>query len=310
MKTRKILYLLALVLISVLMLGNTGITTDGPEDLPPEPLVELRGACLGGGDFTEVGKDSGIVGFVGRELDQPISMLPTMSAFADPEAAGMDYLAECGPVFGLKDARENLRLLKFSTTENDRSVMKYQQTYKGVDVFAGQLVMQLTPGNDILMVNSDVALGLDLDVRPALGGHAAQQAAFDLIADQYEISGEGLETTEPELLIYAPEVLGLEGEPVLVWQVTVEKQTAEMIKHLVFVSAKDGSIAFNIDQLTNAKDLATYDMNNGTNYATATLRCTEANPTCTGGDTHEVNAHIYAGDTYDFYSFLPLPGQH
>jgi len=45
----------------------------------------------------------------------------------------------------------------------------------------------------------------------------------------------------------------------------------------------------------------TYTANNGTSLP-GTLVCDESNPDCIGGDSDAVNAHVYAGDVYDFYN--------
>ena len=57
---------------------------------------------------------------------------------------------------------------------------------------------------------------------------------------------------------------------------------------------------FHFNQVETARQRNTYTANNTTTLPGA-LVCDEANPTCAGADADAVAAHVYAGDTYNFY---------
>jgi hypothetical protein len=86
----------------------------------------------------------------------------------------------------------------------------------------------------------------------------------------------------------------------LVWRTQVTPAALAPIRELVLVDAHLGAVILNFNQIDTARNRRTYDAFNTTSLP-GVLTCTEANPTCSGGDSHEAAAHIYAGATYDFY---------
>ena len=72
------------------------------------------------------------------------------------------------------------------------------------------------------------------------------------------------------------------------------------IREYVLVDAIAGGISLHFTRIENAKNRLTYD-GNSTTALPGTLVCDENNPTCAGQIADAVNAHKYAGDTYDFY---------
>src|SRR5262249_44673369 len=74
------------------------------------------------------------------------------------------------------------------------------------------------------------------------------------------------------------------------------------VRELVLVNARNGFVELHFNQVETARNRLTYTANNGTTLP-GTLVCNEANPCISPPiDAHVAAAHLYAGDTYDFYS--------
>lgn len=277
------------------------IDLDGPTQSPGEPPA----GCLGEDSVIAIDQQSQLYSFVGSEngfaIPNPNSNSNFLDNVSSPEMAGRAYLESCGSLFGVQNQQDELTTIRELTTEDGRSVLRFQQTYQGVEVFAGQLVIQLTPNNNVLMINGEVGANLTLGTTPGLSANSAVRAAINEVLNVYEVVEDGLQVSEPELLIYIPELIGANGDPVLVWKLNVSQDLFPPVDQLVFVNAQDGSIELSIDQLHSVKLLSTYDANNGYSTTGATLVCTQADLNCSSGDTDEKNAHMYASDTYDFY---------
>ncbi|MBK7453823.1 MAG: M4 family metallopeptidase [Anaerolineales bacterium] len=128
------------------------------------------------------------------------------------------------------------------------------------------------------------------------------QSALAVTARENGVSVDALQASTPELWIYNPALLTpYAGQTVLGWRMEVTPRTELLpVRQLVLVEAKRGGIALSFNQIDYAKNRLTYDTG-GTNILPGTLVCNESNPTCTGGSADAINAHVFAGQTYDAY---------
>jgi hypothetical protein len=130
----------------------------------------------------------------------------------------------------------------------------------------------------------------------------AWQIALAAVAQKYQLTVGQLSAAEPELWLYNPLLVGGPEQPesVLVWRTEVIPLELSPIREFVLIEAHSGGIVLSFNQVETVLNRKTFDANNTTNLP-GVLRCNEANPTCAGGDPHEVAAHKYAGDSYNFY---------
>ncbi len=273
---------------------------------PPPIDLGAGDACLGGHANYTLSDRTGFVNMVGVQGGS-IGSVQGSAGRAAPVDAARGYLARCGASFGLRDQAAELQLKRQSAAEKGGAVVKFQQSYEGIPVFASELNVQINAAGAIQFVNGELVADISLATAPEVSADEARLSAARAVADAFALDaadgvevGNDLETTVPELWVYDPELIGYDGPTVLVWRIEVSQDGPPPIRQLVLVNAQEGSIALSLDQLDRARNRMTYDMNNGTTYP-GTLRCNEANTNCTGGDTDEVNAHIFAADTYNFY---------
>ncbi|MBE7552986.1 MAG: M4 family metallopeptidase [Anaerolineales bacterium] len=246
--------------------------------------------------------ETGQVSFIGTDPAHTIAQPSVLPADARPEAAARGFLAQYGQLFGLQNPAGDLSVMKEKTLGDGRAFVRFQQRYQGVPVFGGELIVQTDARQDILSVNGETLPDLTLDTRPTVPAEAARQAALVKIAGDYHLAVDQLKASEPELWIYNPALLGSPGPRVsmLVWRTEVTPTELFPLRELVLIDAHLGVVVLNFNQIDTALNRRTYDANN-TKTLPGTLRCNEANPTCSGGDPHEVAAHKYAADTYNFY---------
>jgi Zn-dependent metalloprotease len=294
-----------LVFILLISEGRVSAAAQGVSGQSPQVQQDLLAQCLVGSSNIARHDQTGVLSFVGTTANAPIKQLSVMDGASSPEQAARAYLSACGSLFGLADQSSELQMKKLSQTEDERHVLRFQQTYQGVPVFAGELHMQLTRNHDVILVNGEVLPDIKVDTAPTVSADSAQQAALHAIAEEYQLADHStLEVSQPELWIYNPGLIGNpEGPSVLAWRMEVAQARPLPIRHLVLVDAQDGSIALNLSRIHTARNLETYDMANGTDYSAATLVCDSSDPTCDAGGTNTdaINAHVYAGDAYDFY---------
>ena len=92
-----------------------------------------------------------------------------------------------------------------------RTILRYQQTYRGVPVLAGDLVVDVSRGNDIISVNGEAANGLSLGVKPSITAAQARHSAIATIALANGVAASSLTASTPRLWIYDARLFGPDG---------------------------------------------------------------------------------------------------
>jgi bacillolysin len=244
------------------------------------------------------------VSMIGADKQDAIARPSGLSADASPEVAARAHLSEYGVLFGLRDQARELRTEETRSADKGRSLIRFQQVHDGVPVLGGEINVQVDYANRLLVANGEVLPDVSLDTEPAVSAKEARETALAKIAKDRGMKAGELKATDPHLWIYDPTLLGSPGirMPNLVWrtEVTPARGIVDM-RELVLVDAKLGNVALNFDQIDTAKNRNTYDANN-TSALPGTLICNEADP-CTNAtyDADVKAAHLFAGNTYDFY---------
>lgn len=263
-------------------------------------LINQVKQATGGQAEVSTHEETGKVRFIGTTQDKPIAAARA-SASASPEAGARDFLNTYGPLFGIQDQAKELTTLRTKNLDAGASAVRFKQAYKGIPVFAGDLVVNLDAKGNVLSANGEISPGIDVSTSPKVGAGQAAQAAIDVTAKHENVAASSLTASAPELIIYDNRLISAPGRGArLVWKVEVTAGATDPIRELVLVDAQNGAIALDFNQIADAKNRQTFTGNN-TTALPGTLVCNESNPLCTGGDTDAVAAHRYTGDTYDFY---------
>ncbi len=288
MLSKRIQALLAILMIAVLVVPNVPASALAP--LPPQATIAYHNL-------------TGLASYMGSPAEgRPIHTATAAQREQGGETVARSFLATYGEAFGLRDAYNDLQVMRETQTDIGTSTVRFQQTYRGIPVLAGEMIVQMDSAKDVLSANGEVLPIDDLDVTPTIEESAAVQTALELTAKYNGAEVDALQASQPELWIYNPALLaGYNGATVLVWRVEVTpKNELDPIRQLVLIDAKRGGTALTFNQIDTAKSRLTYNAN-ATTTLPGTLVCSEGTVNCGGGSGDAYFAHTYAGDTYDFY---------
>lgn len=265
----------------------------------PRDDLALTGARI------SIHRETGLLRFVGSVPGHAARLTMTPNSNT-PEAYGLAFIEKYGSAFGINDPSTQLQILRWVPRPGGGASVRFGQMHRDVPVFAGELVINLDPDNALLSMNGEIAPSLTLAVTPTLTPDDARETVLLAVAKWYDIDPSALQASEPVLSIYdatllKPSVL----EPRLVWWFEVSSVQLASVRELVLVDAHTGAIDLHFNQIHLAKNRQTHDAGGG-DILPGTLVCSEGDafPDCAGGDTDVINAHDYAGDTYDFYATM------
>ncbi|NLF56975.1 MAG: hypothetical protein GX580_05000 [Candidatus Hydrogenedens sp.] len=222
----------------------------------------------------------------------------------DPAARALAFMEGHAGAFGVPSPK-----LAFEARVQERptgTVVRLSQTYAGLPVLGAQAVIRLDADGQVRMVLNDVlgdASTLDNDpdsLTPLLTPEEAVAAAKRAEAgvtggDEALLSPQ----PDPELVIFAPAVYSLSGDPVLAYRVVFGGVNGMVL----FINARNGELVFRHALSAAALAREIYDCNGGTDFLTAgVLARKEGDPPT--GNTGVDNAYDYFGDTYKWYKDL------
>lgn len=252
----------------------------GPNIAQDTALALLR---QGGGSLV-VDRDaqSGVPRFVSGKLP---AIRATVSG---PVALARAFFTENSNLFQMQDQATELAVLSQSHDSIGMDHVRFQQRYKGVDVFGAQLVAHLR-GSSMSAIAGSYVPNLAVDTKPAL---TLTQAAA-LARKAVDAPDAQLISANSGLVIYA------KGMNTLTWKIELLSMSAPG-RWLVFVNAHSGRIDHRISMLETAMSRKTYTAGNGTSLP-GTLVCSDSPADTDCGDSAAQAAHDNAKKVYDYY---------
>jgi Zn-dependent metalloprotease len=204
----------------------------------------------------QVNPQTGKVSFLGPENGTSLSASQALGA-ASPARPGDPARAlarRFGLEFGLKSPDRDLSPMKTHRAENGRIMARYQQTYQGVPVIGGELIVNTNDSGDLYSMNGEVSPDLSLSTQPMVDSEQARKVALQAAAKWYQKTLEYFVTTEPKLWIYDESLLRPSTRPAeLVWRMEVTPTDVGMpVRELVLVNAHRGSISLHFNQVDTA----------------------------------------------------------
>ena len=244
---------------------------------------------------------TGAVRLIGAWPQAPL-MVPSVNEVTRADVAGMEAVKHFGPMFGLTRPEQEIRLVGEKTKRRGGSRHRYRQLHKGIPVLTGELLVNLDQYRRVISMSGEISGDLDVDTRPDINRGVARRLALATVAKWYDVKKPRLRAGVPELWIVDPKILKPgDRDASLAWRIEVtDKQEPHSIREVLYIDAKTAGITMHINLIEQAKNRRTYTANNTGNLP-GTLVCDESDPGCAGGDSEARNAHLFAGDTYDFY---------
>ncbi|MEO7972031.1 MAG: hypothetical protein ABIU84_00480, partial [Thermoanaerobaculia bacterium] len=192
---------------------------------------------------------TGAVTFLTIAPGSAASLAPAAAGSADARARA--FFAAQNTLFGIRDVRAELFLNGTKTEASGQQHLTYEQFYRGVPVFAGELRAHFDNAGRLQAVNGTFVPEIALDVAPVIDAAWASQRAIEFVRDRNgRADAAGLSASIPRLMVYR---LGLDrgvaGASHLVWRIDVSN--AGDIREFVFVDARYGKV---IDFLPGVND--------------------------------------------------------
>lgn len=226
----------------------------------------------------------------------------------DPVARALAFMQEHGAAFGAVSPK-----LGFDPRVQERpsgTVVRLSQTYAGMSVLGAQAVVRLDADGQVRMVLNDVlrdASALDNDpdaLTPVLSPDDAAAAALRAEAGLSGGGEDGLSTKpDPELVIFAPAVYSMAGDPALAYRVLVEGDGLGHPAMVLLINARTGELVFRHALGATALAREVYDCNGSTNFLTDGVLARKEGDPVTGKKAVD-DTYDYLGDTYRWYKDL------
>jgi Zn-dependent metalloprotease len=231
----------------------------------------------------------------------PGTDFPASGPAAQPEVIARNFLSQHGKLFGIISPSVDFKLRKKNSGKGRHSI-RLTQTYAGIPIFGGEIVVQVNDGGGIEYISGNFERDTrEFDeqrvlIRPKLTAAEAQNAARANYEPQAK--GQDMTTTRPELTLFVPALLKLQGAKRLTWKMEVRSADGETVAKQVFIDAHSGALVQEISLIHEALDRKIYDANFSP-VATGSLVRTEGEGPVGIADADD--AYDFLGDVYDFY---------
>jgi Zn-dependent metalloprotease len=219
-----------------------------------------------------------------------------------PEETAYNFLKEHTALLGATSAAVDFKVLK-SRTKDNRNYVRLEQTYAGLAIFGGQIIVQLNALGGVEYVLSDIARDTEaldkgtVSTAPVISSVEAAAMARELVAAGKP--GFEIRTTTPQLIIFDPSVVGTAGSTHLVWDMRVYSEETVHISEHILLDAHSGKVVRHYPLNKHALNRQIHDANN-TTADPGTLERQEGGAASGIADVDD--AYDFFGDTYDFYN--------
>ena len=163
-------------------------------------------------------------------------------------------------LFGIDDADTDLTVKHETTNESGYSFVRFQQTYRGVPVFGGEIVIQQNGNRDIVAAVSKAIPEIQIGTTPLIEPLDAKEIAEDLVAKQNVIQKDSLFSSDPDLVIYNPTLFNIKtNRNYLTYRIEVFSDGFPPTQELVFIDAHTGKVVLHFNNQKTALDRKIYD---------------------------------------------------
>ena len=221
---------------------------------------------------------------------------------SQPEITAKNFLKQNGRLFGITSPSVDFTLRK-KNAGNGRHSVRLTQTYAGIPVFGGELVVQVNNGGGVEHVAGKLDRDTtDLDTQQ-LSTKASLTAdeAVTIARTHYApaAAGQELSMSAPELSLFVPGLLQLQGPKRLTWKLDVWSADHQTLGKQVFIDAHSGEFVQEIALMYELLTRQISDANN-TSASPGTLVRSEGGAPAALPEANY--AYDYIGDTYNFYA--------
>ena len=166
---------------------------------------------------------------------------PSPSITKDGNLLSQSYrlLSECSKELGLKDVKKELGLSKISEDKMGESHLRMSQTYKGLPVMYGEIIVHTKLGHPSIINGKVLPINNPIDIEASLANHKAEEIAIEIaggnIVATHLLKYVGGQQANAELSIYVDE----NDKSRLVYNVTLYPSIAEKWQYIIDANSGD-----------------------------------------------------------------------
>lgn len=221
--------------------------------LAPVRGVDAGPLGQGNGEKRAYDPETGQLVFVSGDAAALRAMVGEIGALSTDQVAET-LVNQYATAFGLRNPSEELSLYRAQQFGGEVTtfVHRYQQLYRGVPVFGGNMVVnQQFYGGKLFAYNlaGKFSLGLDLDVTPTLSAEEAVQIARQVASKIHAADAAALNASEASLWIYDERLFTQPAMPAqLVWKVEVSGFGERPFYEVMLINASNGKLTLHYDK--------------------------------------------------------------
>jgi bacillolysin len=170
-----------------------------------------------------------------------------------PAAAARANLGHYAADFGITSPARDLRTASVRGLAKGQSVVRFQQTAKGLPVFGGQLTSVLDSANNLLSVNGETSPVVRSSTFSVTAG-AAKAAALRVAGADHDLRPRALRATSAAKWLYDPGLFAATGATGsrAVWRFEVTARDYLDVRELVLVDGRTGRVLMHVDEIEHA----------------------------------------------------------
>ncbi|MBS1252447.1 MAG: Bacillolysin [Anaerolineales bacterium] len=213
----------------------------------------------------------------------------------EPLSAAQRFLTRHAAAFGMRDPAREFTLIDAEVDQLGMTHLRLQQAYQGVPVMGADLRVHFdSTGQWVTAINGDYLAGIELPTaKPSIRAKSAVRTARASLPKGRVGQPAQLVVVDGRL---TPAVTGAH----LAWRIELYDHRVPA-RNIYLIDAHTGLILDSYNGLTTGRDRQTYTANHE-RVLPGTLWLTEAGPVeGESPDADGLNAHEFAGNTYDYY---------
>ncbi|HEY6555411.1 MAG TPA: M4 family metallopeptidase, partial [Vicinamibacteria bacterium] len=167
----------------------------------------------------------------------------------DVRSRAAEFFATHGKVFGITNVAADLKEVRARKDRQGRTHITYQQLYRGLPVFAGELRSHFDAADELVAVNGTFVPEIMVDSNPRRTAEEAGKTALAKVGGEKGKTGR-LSVAKSTLLVFrAGLAKGVPGPNHLAWEVEVSDGMS--VREFVYIDAHTGKF---VDQITGVYD--------------------------------------------------------
>jgi Zn-dependent metalloprotease len=293
-----------LILLATLPTGAQPALQGGahlPHNLSPAAQQAAQ-ALLSHGATIAWHERTGVPDFITADRRRPIPLTVGPSSLDSPQDVALRFFIEYAPLFRMVDPAGELTINRVEDDALGMHHVRMEQRVDGRPVFGAQLIVHLTPHNQVVAVNGKFAPQAKVPANPALTLAQAYARARQDLSDSRNpgTTDDGRpKLRDSQLLVFNPALLDQgPNENHLAYRLMIDDPAMPAI-WIVFVDAVTGDTLFRYNNLETGRDRVIYDLDGSTTLP-GTSCYTESGPVGTPS-ADCVDAFDFTGQTYDYF---------